>query len=53
LLTTAFSVWMLLVGHQEGHPACKNGMVICQEQCANDLHMVQLRPLPPHHLLLQ
>ena len=30
-------------------------MVICLEQVANDLHMVQLQlmPLPPHHLLLQ
>ena len=28
-------------------------MVICQQRGANDLHMVQLMPLPPHHLLLQ
>ena len=28
-------------------------MVICLEQGANDLHIVQLMPLPPHHLLLQ
>jgi len=28
-------------------------MVICLEQGANDLHMVQLMPPPPHHLLLQ
>jgi len=28
-------------------------MVICLEQGANDLHMVQLMSLPPHHLLLQ
>ena len=40
----------LLVGRQEGHPACKNGvvgccMVICLEQGA-DLHMAQLMPLP-------
>ena len=28
-------------------------MVICLEQGANDLHMVQLMPLPPRHLLLQ
>jgi len=28
-------------------------VVICLEQGANDLHMVQLMPLPPHHLLLQ
>jgi len=42
---------MLLVGRQEGHPACKKtewwgvGVVICPEQCA-DLHMAQLMPLP-------
>jgi len=28
-------------------------MVICLEQGADDLHMVQLMPLPPHHFLLQ
>ena len=28
-------------------------MVICLERSANDLHMVQLMPLPPRHLLLQ
>ena len=28
-------------------------MVICLEQGANDLHMVQLMPLPHCHLLLQ
>ena len=28
-------------------------MVICLERGANDLHMVQLMPLPPPHLLLQ
>jgi len=49
---------MLLVGRQEGLLACKKqwwgtGVVICLEQGANDLHMVQLMPLPPHHLLLQ
>jgi len=26
-------------------------MVICLERDANDLHMVQLMPLPPHYLL--
>ena len=42
---------MLLVGRQEGHPACKKterwgaGMVICLEQGA-DLHTAQLMPLP-------
>jgi len=41
----------MLVGWQEGHPACKKtewcgtGVVICLEQGA-DLHMVQLMPLP-------
>ena len=25
-------------------------MVICLEQSANDLHVAQLMPLPPHHL---
>jgi len=45
-----------LVGRQEGHLACKKvsaEMVICLEQGVNDLHMVQLMPLPPDHLLLQ
>ena len=45
------SALTLLVGQQEGHPACKKlewwgaGMVICLERGA-DLHMVQLMPLP-------
>ena len=48
---SAFSVLTLLVGRQEGHPACKKtewwgtGMVICLEQVA-DLHTAQLMPLP-------
>ena len=47
----AFSALMLLVGRQEGHPACKKlsgvgaGVVICLEWGA-DLHMAQLMPLP-------
>jgi len=47
----AFSALTLLVGRQEGHPACKKterwgaGMVICLERCA-DLHMAQQMPLP-------
>ena len=45
-----FSALTLLVGRQEGHPACKKlsggaGIVICLERCA-DLHMAQLMPLP-------
>jgi len=27
-------------------------MAICLEQDANDVRMVRLMPLPPHHLLL-
>jgi len=47
----AFSALTLLVGRQEGHPACKKtewwgaGMVICLERVA-DLHMAKLMPLP-------
>ena len=47
----AFSVLTLLVGRQEGHPACKKterwgaGVVICLERGA-DLHMAQRIPLP-------
>jgi len=43
----AFSALTLLVGRQEGHPACKklSGGVICLERGA-DLHMAQLIPLP-------
>jgi len=46
-----FNALTLLVGRQEGHPACKktewwgSGMVICLERGA-DLHMAQLMPLP-------
>jgi len=42
---------MLLVGRQEGHPACKKlsgegaGIFSCLEKGA-DLHMAQLMPLP-------
>ena len=49
-LIIAFSALTLLVGRQEGHPACKKqwwgtGMVICLERGAG-LHMAQLMPLP-------
>jgi len=50
-LTLAFSALTLLVGRQEGHPACEKqkwwgaGVVVCLEQGA-DLHMAQLMPLP-------
>jgi len=48
---SAFSTLTLLVGWQEGHPACKKlewwgaGMVICLERGA-DLHIALLMPLP-------
>jgi len=51
ICTFAFIALTLLVGQQEGHPACKKlewwgtGMVICLERDA-DLHMAQLTPLP-------
>ena len=47
----AFSALTLLVGWQEGHPACKKtewwgaGVAICLERGA-DLHTAQLMPLP-------
>ena len=51
LRTFTFSALTLLVGRQEGHPACKKlewwgaGVVICLERGA-DLHMAQRIPLP-------
>ena len=50
-LSYAFSALTLLVGRQEGHPACKKtewwgaGVVICLELGA-DVHTAQLMPLP-------
>jgi len=47
----ASSTLTLLVGRQEGYPACKKiewwgaGVFICLERGA-DLHVVQLMPLP-------
>jgi len=54
----AVSVWILLVGHQEEHPACKtlSDEVLAQlsvwSEVQNICIMVQMMPLPPHHLLL-
>jgi len=51
LVLFAFSALTLLVGRQEGHPACKKtewwgaGVVICLVRDA-DMHMAQLMPLP-------
>jgi len=53
-----FCALTLLVGRQEERPACKKiewwgaGVIIRLERGANDLHMVWLMPLPPHHFLL-
>jgi len=41
-----------LVGRQEEHLACKKLIDEVVDRGANDLHMVQLMPLPPDHLLL-
>ena len=52
-------LWCCWLGGRKGIRAVKNmerwgaGVVICLEQGANDLHMVQLMPLSPSHLLLQ
>jgi len=51
MYSTLYSALTLLVGWQEGHPACKKtewwgaGMVICLERGA-DLHTAKLMPLP-------
>ena len=46
----AFSALTLLVGRQEGHPACKNRVVGCWCGCLSGarcrLNMAQLMPLP-------
>jgi len=50
-LAHPFIALTLLVGRQEGHPACKKtewwgaGVVICPQPGA-DLHTAQLMPLP-------
>jgi len=49
----AFSALALLVGRRKEHPACKilSDEVVFLERGANDLHVVQLMPLHPRHLL--
>jgi len=44
----AFSALTLLVGRQEGHPACKklSGVVLAWLSVWSELHMAQLMPLP-------
>jgi len=50
-------LWRCSLGSRKGILPVKTwwgtGVVICLEWGANDLHMVQLMPLPCHHLLLQ
>jgi len=46
LQADAFSALTLLVGRQEGHPACKKLSGICLERDA-DLHTAQLMPSLP------
>ena len=59
LLTTLPSAfWRCWLGARKGiQPVetewCGTGMVVCLERSANDLHMVQLMPLPPRRLLLR
>jgi len=53
----AFSSLTLLVGGRKDILTVKtgwwgSGVVICLKRDANNLHMVQLMPLPPYHLLL-
>ena len=51
----SLSALVLLVGCLVEHVACKklsDEVFICLEQGADELHLVQLLPLPPHHLLL-
>jgi len=48
-------LWRCWLGGRKGIRPVKTewwgtGMVICLERDANDLHMVQLMPLPPHQI---
>ena len=58
LSSLAFSALTLLVGRQEEHPAWKKlsddvlMWLSVWSEVQFDLHMVQLMPLPPDHLLL-
>jgi len=51
-------LWHCWLGGRKGIRPVKaewwgTGVVICLDRGADGLHMVQLMPLPPHHLLLQ
>jgi len=49
LYITAFTALTLLVGWQEGHPACRKLSGGCWHGCLGqgvDLHMAELMPLP-------
>ena len=50
---SCLSALTLLVGSQKEHPARKNltdEVLSWLERSANSFHMVQLMPVPPHHL---
>ena len=59
MIFLASGALMLLVGRQEGHPVCikLSGEVLAWLSIWSEVQMispvVQLMPLPPHHLLLQ
>jgi len=38
-------------GRASGLQKLSAGMFICLKRSADDLHVVQMMPLPPHHLL--
>jgi len=58
-MLVTFSALTLLVGRQDEHLACKKlsdevlALLSVWSDGANCLHMVQLMPLPPCHLLVQ
>jgi len=50
-------IFLVYMDYSMCSPPCdklllNTGVVICLEQVANYLHLVQLMPLAPHHLLL-
>jgi len=40
LVQISFSALTLLVGHQELHPACKNGVMTCWHGCLSGVQMM-------------
>jgi len=55
---TPSMLWRCWLGGRKGIRPVKTewwgaGVVICQQYGANDFYIVQMMPLPAHHLLLQ